>query len=41
VNTMDEKILSLLEQKVSNLKEKMNNHKLQLGHQEYFLLVAG
>jgi len=41
VNTMDEKILSLLQQKVGNLKEKMNNHKLQLGQREYFLLVAG
>ena len=41
VNTMDEKILSLLQQKVGNLKEKMNYHKLQLGHKEYFLLVAG
>ena len=41
MNTMDEKILNLLQQKVSNVKEKMKNHKLQLARREYFLLVAG
>ena len=38
---MDELILSLLQQNVGNFKEKINNHKLQLGRKEYFLLVAG
>jgi len=41
LDTMDEKIISLLQQNVGNFKEKMNNHKLQLGNQKYFLLVAG
>jgi len=41
LDTMDEKILSLLQQNVGNLKEKMSNHKLHLGRKEYFLLVAG
>jgi len=41
LDTMDEKILSLLQQNVGNFKEKMNNHKLLLGNKEYFLLVAG
>ncbi|XP_068686340.1 mitofusin-1-like [Montipora foliosa] len=38
---MDEKILKLLQQKESNVEEKMKNHKLQLARKEYFLLVAG
>ena len=38
---IDKKILNLLQIKVPNVKENMENHKLRLTRKEYFLLVAG
>lgn len=38
---IDKKFLNLLQIKVPNVKENMENHKLRLTRKEYFLLVAG
>ncbi|XP_068729115.1 uncharacterized protein [Montipora capricornis] len=38
---MDKKFLNLLQMKVPNVKENMENQKSQLAQKEYFLLVAG
>ena len=38
---MDEKIMTLLQKNVGNIKEKMKYHQDQLKRNEYFLLVAG
>ncbi|XP_068736758.1 dual serine/threonine and tyrosine protein kinase-like isoform X1 [Montipora capricornis] len=38
---IDKKFLNLLQIKVPNVKENMENHKLQLTRKEYFVLVAG
>ena len=41
LDKMDEKTLSLLQQNIGNVREKLNSQKFQLKHKEYFLLVAG
>jgi len=41
LNSMDEKILLLLEQNIRNHRDKIAWHKRKLKQQEYIVLVAG
>lgn len=41
VNEVDDKVLTLLQKNVGNVKEKIKHHQEQLKRNEYFLLVAG
>lgn len=41
LDTLDEKLLNLLQKHVGNVQENMTNHTAQLKQKEYFLLVAG
>ena len=41
LDKLDKKILALLEQNMGNVREKMNNHEVELKQKEYYLLVAG
>ena len=41
LNTMDDTIRRLLEQNITNCKEKVAGHKKNLEQKEYIVLVAG